>query len=179
MLVELDTAVERAQLASAEARRELAELERRPLARSSPSTRRVSARRSSTTDEAQLKTVERRRRARCEAQIDRKIVRAPFAGRLGIRAVNLGQYLNARHDGHDARRRSTRVYVDFSLPQQELGDVAVGTAGARDAGRRAAARTLDGTIGAIDPTVDPATRSLKLRASVPEQHEARCGPACS
>src|SRR5206468_1161664 len=100
-----------------------------------------------------------------QAQINRKTVRAPFAGRLGIRAVNLGQYLNPGTPVTVLESLGA-VYVDFSLPQQYLADVKVGTpvriniAGVPNSEH-------EGIVGAVDPTIDPTTRTIKLRASVP------------
>ena len=114
--MELDTSVERAQLASAEARKELASLNAgrsRQLAKTdaiSPS--------QLDGDEAQVKSSNADSGA-LQAQIERKTVRAPFAGRLGIRAVNLGQYLNPGTPVTVLESLGS-VYVDFSLPQQQL-----------------------------------------------------------
>src|ERR1019366_8029918 len=117
-------------------------------------------------DEAQLKAATTDI-DQINAQIARKSVRAPFSGRLGIRAVNLGQYLNPGTpitvlEGVDA------VYVDFSLPQQRLANIHVGmpvrvsieTKDADDDAGAAAPSPLDGTINAVDPTVDSATRQM-------------------
>src|SRR5438477_72098 len=60
-----------------------------------------------------------------QAEIDRKTVRAPFEGRLGIRLVNRGQYLPAGTAVTDLEATGA-VYVDFTLPQQRLGDVRLG-----------------------------------------------------
>ncbi|MCA1663832.1 MAG: efflux RND transporter periplasmic adaptor subunit [Myxococcales bacterium] len=175
LLVELDTSVERAQLASADARRQLAELgagrSRALAARDATSRSQLDA------DEAQLKTSSADFGA-LKAQIDRKTVRAPFAGRLGIRTVNLGQYLQPGTPVTVLESLGS-VYVDFTVPQQYLGEVKVGTpvrvalAGAATAGGGSA--PLDGVIGAVDPTVDPTTRTIKLRASVPN-HKDRLRP---
>lgn len=165
VLVELDTSVERAQLASAEARRQLAAL--------GAGRSRVLAEREATSkaqldsDEAQLKTSSADFGA-LKAQIDRKTVRAPFAGRLGIRTVNLGQYLQPG-TAVTVLESLGSVYVDFTVPQQYLPEVKVGTpvrvalAGGGPA--------LDGAIGAVDPTVDPTTRAIKLRASIPNNND--------
>ena len=168
VLVELDTSVERAQLASAEARKELADVSAgrsRALAQ-----REAASKAQLDADEAQLKTSSADFGA-LKAQIERKTVRAPFAGRLGIRTVNLGQYLQPGTPVTVLESLGS-VYVDFSLPQQYLGEVKVGTPvrvtldGAGPGGA-----TLDGTVGAVDPTIDAATRAIKLRASVPNQKE--------
>jgi membrane fusion protein (multidrug efflux system) len=166
ILVELDTSVERAQLASARARLELAQetgtRSHALLASGSISKAQVDA------DEAQLKTATTDSSA-LAAQIDRKTVRAPFAGRLGIRLVNRGQYLNsgtpiAELDAID------KQYVDFTLPQQRLADVQLGMpVHLSIEGAEGAAH--EGTVAAIEPAVDSATRTIKLRASVPNQDE--------
>ena len=103
------------------------------------------------------------------AQIDRKVVRAPFAGRLGIRAVNLGQYLNPGTT-LTVLEAIDSVYVDFSIPQQRLGDVKVGMP-VRVTIESADAAPRDGVIAAIDPEIDSMTRSIKLRASVKNKEE--------
>jgi membrane fusion protein (multidrug efflux system) len=166
ILVELDTSVERAQLASARARLELAQetgtRSHALLASGSISKAQVDA------DEAQLKTATTDSSA-LAAQIDRKTVRAPFAGRLGIRLVNRGQYLNsgtpiAELDAID------KQYVDFTLPQQRLADVQLGMpVHLSIEGAEGAAH--EGTVAAIEPAVDSATRTIKLRASVPNKDE--------
>lgn len=165
VLVELDTSVERAQLASAEARKQLADLSAgrsRALAE-----REAASKAQLDADEAQLKTSSADFGA-LKAQIDRKTVRAPFAGRLGIRNVNLGQYLQPGTPVTVLESLGS-VYVDFTVPQQYLPDVKVGTPvriALKDA-VAGAGGTLDGTIGAVDPEIDATTRSIKLRASVP------------
>ncbi len=162
VLVELDAEVERAQMASVDARRDLAgkNAERsRKLAAGN-----VISKMQLDDVEAQLKT-STTDAAALRAQVQRKIIRAPFRGRLGIRAVNVGQYLTP---GTTVTTLDAMggTFVDFSLPQEELATVAVGLPvrvtieGAKEA--------LTGKISAIDPTVDPATRNLKLRAEIPE-----------
>jgi membrane fusion protein (multidrug efflux system) len=163
VLVELDAGVERAQLASANARRDLAvkAAERsRTLAKGSAITR------------AQLDEVEAQLQtattdvAAVRAQIARKVVRAPFRGRLGIRAVNVGQYLTP---GTTVTTLDAvgGTFVDFALPQEELKDVAVGQA-VQVTFEGARTPPLEGTLSAIDPTVDLATRNVKMRAAIPE-----------
>jgi len=166
VLVELDTGVERAQLASAQARRDLAQ-------QTAERTRKLAASQTVTqakvdTDEAQLKTAQTELSA-LSAQIDRKVVRAAFTGRLGMRQVNLGQYL-APGTTMTTLEALDSVFVDFTLPQQALPDLNVGLPvritvnGNLTAGEPLVAT---GTIAAVDPSVDPATRSIKVRAAVP------------
>jgi membrane fusion protein (multidrug efflux system) len=164
VLVELDASVERAQLSSLQARRDLATT-------SAIRTRRLEAGGASTkaqldADESQLKTVSADARA-LEAQIEKKTIRAPFGGKLGIRSVNLGQYLNPGTpitvlESLDA------VYIDFTVPQQQVARVPVGTSVRIVLPGSQPPRTLPGKIAAVDPNVDPLTRAVKLRASVEE-----------
>ena len=60
-----------------------------------------------------------------QATIDKKTIRAPFNGRLGIRQINLGQYLNPGQAVVPLQSRHP-VYVDFAVPQQEIQNVRVG-----------------------------------------------------
>ncbi|HVY37805.1 MAG TPA: efflux RND transporter periplasmic adaptor subunit [Polyangia bacterium] len=164
VLVELDARVERAQLSSLQARRELA-------TSSATRTRRLEASGASTkaqldADEAQLKTISADAQA-LAAQIEKKTIRAPFGGKLGIRSVNLGQYLNPGTpitvlESLDA------VYIDFTIPQQQLSRVPVGTSVRISVPGSQPPRTLTGKVAAVDPNVDPVTRAVKLRASVDE-----------
>jgi membrane fusion protein (multidrug efflux system) len=166
VLVELDTKVERAQLAAARARLTLAEISLQR-ARSLLATRSI-AQAEVDSSQSALDGAAADVRA-IEAQLALKVVRAPFAGRLGIRAVNLGQYL-AAGTTVTALEAVDPVYADFTLPQQRLASVAVGMPvrveleGVKEAPRA-------GTIAAIDPTLDPVTRSIKLRANVRNEDE--------
>jgi membrane fusion protein, multidrug efflux system len=162
VLVELDARVERAQLASLHARRELATA-------SATRTRRLESSGASTkaqldADEAQLKTVSADGQA-LAAQIEKKTIRAPFGGKLGIRAVNLGQYLNPG-TAITVLESLDAVYIDFTVPQQQLARVPVGTSVRISLPGAQPPRTLAGKVAAIDPNVDPVTRAVKLRASV-------------
>jgi membrane fusion protein (multidrug efflux system) len=166
ILVELDTSVERAQLASAQSRKDLAAIgatrSRQLIHSEAVSKAQLDA------DEAQLKTSSADYGA-LQAQIDRKTVRAPFAGRLGIRSVNLGQYLNPG-TAVTVLESLGSVYADFSLPQQYLPDIKVGTP-VRVNLAGASGPDLTGTIGAVDPTLDSTTRTIKLRASIPNKQD--------
>ena len=166
VLVELDTSVERAQLASAGVRRNLAvtNVKRsRALIKDQLTTQiQVDA------DESAVKSAETDAQT-IQAQIARKIVRAPFAGRLGIRAVNVGQYLSPGTT-LTVLQAVGAVYVDFSLPQQQLGTIVVGMP-VKVQIEGSAEPAQDGVIAAVDPTIDSTTRMLKLRATVPNAHE--------
>jgi membrane fusion protein (multidrug efflux system) len=99
-----------------------------------------------------------------QAQVAKKLVRAPFAGRLGIRAVDLGQYLNPGNKIVTLQALDP-VYVDFYAPQKSLGQVAL---------KQKIVLKIDafptqkfsGEITSIDPKVDAATRNVQVRATV-------------
>ena len=99
-----------------------------------------------------------------DVAIGKKTIRAPFAGRLGIRKVNLGQFIEP---GDPIVRLESldRLYADFKLPQQSLPQVYVGQAVsiAVDAWPGDSFR---GEITAIEPAVDTGTRNLSLRAHI-------------
>jgi membrane fusion protein (multidrug efflux system) len=167
VLVELDANVERAQLASLKARQELATTNAgrtRYLTETGAYTKSQLE-----TDEAQLKTVTADVGA-LEAQIERKIIRAPFAGKLGIRSINLGQYVNPGTPITSLESLES-VFVDFTIPQQEVARVPVG------AGTRIVLpgthppQNLEGKVAAVDPSADPTTRAVKLRASVKDDKD--------
>jgi len=165
VLVELDASVERAQLSSLQARRDLA-------TSSATRTRRLEAGGASTkaqleADEVQLRTVSADAQA-LTAQIEKKTIRAPFGGKLGIRSVNLGQYLNPGTP-ITVLESQEAVYIDFTVPQQQLARVPVGSPVRISLPDDAQPpRTLAGKIAAVVPNVDPVTRAVKLRASVEE-----------
>jgi membrane fusion protein (multidrug efflux system) len=209
ILVELDNSVERAQLAAAKARRDLAEV-------NAKRSRQLAA--GNAIPRAQLDDIEAQLRtsttdvAAQQALLEHKVIRAPFKGRLGIRAINLGQFLSA---GTPITTLDSigASFVDFSLPQEELpylkdglpvritmgleergggnsgrggkedgasagppgaasGATAKGTPGAATAAAPSYGaggdHVIEGTIAAIDPTVDTATRNVRVRAAIPD-----------
>jgi membrane fusion protein, multidrug efflux system len=166
VLLELDSNVERSQLASVEARQDLAQVNAtrtRALVASD-----AIARSQQDSDDSVVKT-SRSDLDVLHAQIARKVVRAPFSGRLGIRQVNLGQYLNSG-TAIATLESTTTVYVDFTLPQQRLKDIALGMP-VRVTIEGEGVRAADGVISAVDPSIDAVTRSIKLRATVPNAEE--------
>jgi len=166
VLVELDTSVEQAQLATAKARRDLAE---QTLTRTRAlSEGKAVPRAQIDNDEAQLKSAAAEVEG-LEAQIARKVIRAPFAGKLGIRAVNLGQYLSPGTTLTTLEALDS-VFVDFTLPQQALSSVHTGQSVrvSLDAELKV---SMNGTITAVDPSLDSATRAIRVRASVPNKEQ--------
>ncbi len=97
-----------------------------------------------------------------QALIDQKTLKAPFAGRLGVRSVDIGQYLSAGTTIVSLQALD-QLYVDFLLPQQAINQVKVGQlVGARvDA---FPGQTFKGQIIAINSKVDTASRNVQVRA---------------
>jgi membrane fusion protein, multidrug efflux system len=162
ILVELDTSVERAQLASLHAKRDLADISQK---RSKAlATSGAVAQSQVDADESSFKSLSADAGA-LAAQISRKVIRAPFGGKLGIRQVNLGQYL-APGTTVTTLEAEKSIFIDFSLAQQDLPKLRLGmTVRALLAG--SAKPLAEGEISAIDPNVDPMTRTIKVRASLP------------
>src|SRR5882762_6147259 len=123
ILVVLDAKQERAQLASAEAQRELDRVNLNRMrgmmaAKIIPEASYDAA--AAEAKQADAKVAE------LNATIQRKTIRAPFEGVLGLREINLGQYLAG--GAPIVSLQSLRpVYVNFSVPQQEIGRLAVGS----------------------------------------------------
>lgn len=99
-----------------------------------------------------------------QALIDQKSVRAPFAGRLGIRQVDKGQYLNPG-TAIVALQAIDPLFVDFLLPQQALGRIAVNQPVTVKVDAFSD-QTFSGKIVAINARVDTATRNVQVRASL-------------
>jgi membrane fusion protein, multidrug efflux system len=166
ILVELDSNVERAQRDSLRARRDLSKTSLKRTQTLVDSGAIAPAQLD--TDESNYKSLTADASA-LDAQIARKIIRAPFSGKLGIRAVNLGQYL-APGTTITVLESIQTVFVDFTLPQQQLSNLKTGlSVRALDASR--GTQLAQGTITAIEPQVDPLTRTVKVRASIPNRDE--------
>jgi membrane fusion protein, multidrug efflux system len=98
------------------------------------------------------------------AIIAKKTIRAPFSGHLGIRQVNLGQMLR-EGDPIVTLQSLDPIFVDFTLPQQQLSQVRPGLT-VRVTTDALPGETLQGKITAINPLVDSDTRQLKVQATV-------------
>lgn len=166
LLVRLDTSSEEAQLRAVEAQVELAQIN---------ALRARNLRKENTVSQSELDSAEaalKQSQANADAiraTIAKKTIRAPFAGRLGIRLVNLGQYLDTGKP-IVSLQSLTPVYADFSLPQQELARLKTGLR-VRLSTDAYPGRSFDGTLTAINPDLDQATRSVGLQATLdnPEQ----------
>jgi membrane fusion protein (multidrug efflux system) len=162
ILVQLDVRQEQAQLAAAIAARDLA---RANLQRSRGLAEQGIV---ATADFDRAAAEEKQAEARVgeiQATIERKRIRAPFSGILGIRQVNLGQYL-AGGDPVVPLQSLDPIYVNFSVPQQQVGRLRVGgpvsvhAEGVEPDG-------FTGRITAVDAVVDQATRNLQVQATLP------------
>jgi len=114
-------------------------------------------------DEADLKS----KRAQVAAQaaiVAKKMLRAPFAGRLGITTINPGQYLNPG-DKVVTLQTLDPIYVDFRLPQGELAHVSKGQT-VRVTADAYPGEQFTGKVTAIDPRVDAASRNFQIEALV-------------
>jgi len=160
VLVELDTSQERAQLAAVEAQRDLVRLN---LDRSRQLLDKgVVAQAEYDQIAAEAKQAEARV-GEIRATIQRKVIRAPFAGVLGLRQVNLGQYLNPG-DAVVPLQSMDPVYVNFSLPQQDVAALRIG-AEVNVAADSIAIGRATGRITAINSVVDEATRNVQVQAT--------------
>jgi len=161
VLAQLDTRQERAQLAAIETQRDLARLNydrmkglltERVISQAEYD-RAVTDQKHSDAQVAEIQTV-----------IDRKTIRAPFSGVLGIRQANRGQYLGAG-DPIVLLQSLNPIYVNFGVPQHEAAHLRVGRTvrlTVNDLGGAGAA----GRITAIDAIVDESTRNVQVQATV-------------
>ena len=161
VLAVLDSRQERAQLAAADAQHDLTRLNYDRM--NGLLGERVISRAEfdrATADQRQAEA----RSGEIRATIERKTIRAPFSGVLGLRQVNLGQYLSAG-DALVSLEALDPVYVNFGVPQQAAGQMQRG---------RSVRVTIDGPSGgdfagritALDSVVDSNTRNVQVQATV-------------
>lgn len=159
VLVRLDSRQEEAQLAAAEAQLELAAVQLERLR---------GLREKGVTSQAELDAATAAHKqavarvGEIRAAIGRKTIRAPFTGLLGIRQVNLGQYLNPG-DPVVPLQALDPIYVDFSVPQQQLAALAPGTP--VEVTGAGLAAPVAGRVSAVDSVVDASTRNVRVQAS--------------
>ena len=160
LLLRLDTSSEEAQLHAQEAQVELAKLN---------ADRAQKLHADNTVSQSELDTAEatlKQNQANADvisAAIEKKTIRAPFAGRIGIWQVNVGTTLDARRP-LVSLQSLTPVYADFSMPQQNLAQLKTGlpVQAICDAYPD---ENFSGALTAINPDLDAATRSVPLRAT--------------
>jgi len=101
--------------------------------------------------------------------IAKKTIRAPFAGRLGIRLINLGQNL----DGGEpivSLQALDPIFVNFSLPQNQIAQIQPDLP-VRITTDSLPGEVIDGRITAINPQVEEATRNIRIQATVDNEQE--------
>ena len=161
LLVRLNADADLAQLRSLEAAAELAntvyERDKKQFAVQAISQATLDA------DAADLKS-KRAQVAQQKAVLDKKTIRAPFAGRLGISTVNPGQYMNPG-DKIVTLQSLSSVYVDFFLPQQELSRVSLGQKVVVSSDTYPG-RTFTGKITTINPKVETDSRNVQVEATI-------------
>jgi membrane fusion protein (multidrug efflux system) len=171
VLLQLDASAEEAQMRSAQADAELAnrDLER---AKDLAARKVISA---AELDSAQSKYTQKKAAVEnMQSVIDKKKIHAPFDGVTGIRAVNPGQMVKVG-DPLVSLQALDKVFVDFSLPQQQLSDVKmdlpvkVTTDAFPD-------REFEGKLTAVNSAVDPVTRNVSVQATLENgDHVLRAG----
>jgi len=166
LLMEIDSSVERAQLRAAEAQQVLAQLN---------SKRATDLLEKDTISQSELDQATAQLDqtagsvAALKATIDKKIVRAPFDGRVGIRLVNLGQFVS-RGQSLLPLQKLDALYVNFKIPQRLLSELSIGqkVAVAVDA---YASKHFEGVVTAIDSEVDATTRNFSVQATLANPKE--------
>jgi membrane fusion protein (multidrug efflux system) len=161
VLALLDTRQEQAQLAAAEAQRDLARLNFERM-------QGLLNERVISQSEFDRATAEQRqgdaRVGEIRAAIARKTIRAPFSGVLGIRRVNLGQYLSGG-DALVTLQSLNPIYVNFGVPQQSSSQMRVGRT-VRITSDSLPGAEFSGRVTAIDSIVDEATRNIQVQATL-------------
>lgn len=165
-LVEIDTSVETAQLTAAEARAELARinidrakdlLNNKTLAKSEFDTIEATSKQSIAEVDA------------LKAQIDKKTVRAPFDGRIGIRLVNVGQYISKGRALMPLQNLDP-IFVNFNVPQRQLGDLKIGQTISISVDAFPG-KAFEGKVSAINSEVDASTRNISVQATLANPNE--------
>ena len=171
VLVRLDTSSEEAQLRAVEAQVALSKLNVERLRQL------LSAK---TISQAELDTAEatlKEQQANADtirATIAKKTIRAPFAGQLGIRKVNLGQFLDVGKSIASLQALEP-MHVDFSLPQQSFSQLKLGLK-VKLSADAFGSNTFEGTITAVNPEFDEVTRSVRVRSTFENpEHLLRAG----
>ncbi|HET9469347.1 MAG TPA: efflux RND transporter periplasmic adaptor subunit, partial [Vicinamibacterales bacterium] len=160
-LVALDTRQEEAQLAAAEAALELTRL---TFERMNGLVAQDAVSRAEFDEAAAAHRQAEARIREIRATIARKTIRAPFSGILGIRAVNLGQYLTAGASVVPLQSLDP-IYVNFGIPQQHAALMKLGRR-VRVTAKDLGGREYTGRITALDSVVDPATRNVQVQATL-------------
>ena len=166
LLVQQDISLETAQLRSAEANVTVSKLNLDRLKKLLPA--KVVSQSDYDNAEAQYKQAAAQADA-IRATIQKKTIRAPFAGRLGLRLINLGEVIN---DGDPivSLQSLNPIFVNFLLPQRYFSELTLGLA-VRITSDALKGRIIEGRLTAINSEIDPATRNLRLQATVSNTDE--------
>ncbi|MEM6531546.1 MAG: efflux RND transporter periplasmic adaptor subunit [Myxococcota bacterium] len=161
VLVRLDTSVEYAELQSAVAAAKLAQI-------NFDRVQKLNARKfsadSAVQDSEAAKLQADARVAQARAVISRKTITAPFSGRLGIRQVDLGQFLNVGSPVVELVSTGS-VYVDFRLPQRYLANIVPGLEVSVSADAFGE-QTFSGRIESVEARVEESSRNVRYRATL-------------
>jgi membrane fusion protein (multidrug efflux system) len=166
LLVQQDTSSEKAQLRGAQASLDLAKVN---LERFSKLLTDGAIAKSQYDDAAAKSKEDAAQVDNIRAIIAKKTIRAPFAGRLGIRLVNLGQTLN-EGDEIVSLQSLDPIFANFSLPQQQLSQIQLGLR-VQVTTDALPGQIIEGEVTAINPQVDSSTRNLKIQATVANSQE--------
>jgi membrane fusion protein, multidrug efflux system len=161
VLAVLDTRQEQAQLAALDAQRELARLTFDRV--EGLFNERVISKAEFDRATAEFRETEARV-GEVRAVIERKTIRAPFSGILGLRQVNLGQYLAGGAELVTLQSLNP-IYVNFGVPQQSTGQIPVGRT-VRITADEAVGAEWSGRVTAIDSKIDEATRNIQIQATL-------------
>src|SRR4029079_9895444 len=104
-----------------------------------------------------------------EALIGQKLVRAPFAGRLGVRQVDLGQYLNPGAPIVTLTDLQ-QLYINFTLPSTMRAEIKSGQR-VEVPSDAFPGRTFTATITTIEPQISADTRTIRVQATMPNPQE--------
>jgi membrane fusion protein (multidrug efflux system) len=166
LLVQQDISSEKAQLSGAEAALDLAKVNLERLSKLLAD----GAIAQSQYDDAAAKFKEDAAQVdNIRAIIAKKTIRAPFAGRLGIRLVDLGQTLN-EGDEIVSLQSLDPIFVNFRLPQQEVSQIQLGLR-VQVTTDALPGQTIEGKVTAINPQVDSSTRNIGVQATVANSQE--------
>jgi len=161
ILVELDTRQERAQLAEVEAQHELAKINYN---RTQQLVTAGVLARSEYDNVTSQQKVTAGQVGDIKAAIDRKTIRAPFSGVLGIRQANLGQYL-AAGQAIVSLQSLNPIYVNFGVPQQNTAQVTIGRT-LRITSNDFPGLQFSGKVTALDSVVNESTRNIQVQTTL-------------
>lgn len=166
LLLRMDTSTEEAQLRAAQAQVDWAKVSAERLRK---------LRADSTASQSELDQAEatlKQAQANADAisaTINKKTIRAPFTGQLGIRQVDLGEQITAGKT-IVSLQSLVPVFVDFSLPQQDLAKISTGLA-VKVTSDTYPGQNFQGEITAINPDLDTVTRSVRVRAKIANEEK--------